>query len=70
MHSTRITILGFLLCHVYTYILSYIIAILLVFLVSYSRIIKKEHDIYDVIGGIFLGLVVSFIVIVTLSKIF
>ena len=62
LHAARITFLYAIFINYFKNYIFLILGVILVALVSYSRIYLKKHDKTDVFVGIFLGVVVYFVV--------
>ena len=62
MHAIRISFLSAILIKYFDNYIMSIAAVILVLMVSYSRIYLKKHDKIDVLAGIFLGVAVYFAV--------
>ncbi|MBS3168584.1 phosphatase PAP2 family protein [Candidatus Woesearchaeota archaeon] len=62
VHAARVLFLAILFSLYFNKILLTILFFLLAFGTCWSRIYLKKHDIYDVIGGIFLGIITFFII--------
>ena len=61
LHAARIAFLGIVLANYYKNIFFSVLASLIVLGVLYSRIYLKKHDFSDVIVGVIVGIVVSYI---------
>lgn len=63
-HSARASFLALFISNFFNNIFLNIYLFILVLIISYSRIYRKKHDYYDILVGIFLG-IITYVLMIT-----